>query len=290
MNPIENHIKNLITDDGGNSLAEFCMMKNYPAGFTFGPHKHEHVEINFVKKGRCFMKFNDDVVCFEKNDVMIIFPNHEHYFYVTEKPSTLVQLEFKMDIFPELKLKPDLEDHLIFLHNILTNSQKYMKVIYNPEITELIEKIVMEIQEERENYKTLARLMYSELFIVISRHIKDTLKYTQALPNDYLNKALKIINVKYNEELDLEQLALNCYVSSRYLRNLFKRYLNSTPVEYILSLKITKSKEFMRNPDLNLKEIAYRTGFTNQPYFCKKFRDHTGMTPFEFRKTLFRQS
>ena len=288
MNPIEHYIKDLLTDNDRYPLAEICMLKNYPPGFTFGPHKHEHVEINFVKKGRCFMKFNDDVVCFEKNDVMVIFPNHEHYFYVTDKPATLVQLEFRMDIFPELRLKQGLETHLIFLHNIFTNSQKYMKVIYNPEITELIEKIVVEIQEERENHKILVRLMYSQLFIVISRHIRETLKYTQSLPNDCLNKALKIINTRFNDELDLEQLASKCFVSSRYLRNLFKKYLNTTPVDYILSLRITRSKELMRNPELNLKEIAYQTGFTNQPYFCKKFLASTGMTPYEYRKTLFR--
>jgi AraC-like DNA-binding protein/mannose-6-phosphate isomerase-like protein (cupin superfamily) len=288
MSTIESYIKDLITETGSDILADIFMLKNYPPNFTFGPHRHTRVEINFVKKGKCYMKFDNDVVCFEKNDVMIIYPNVEHYFYVDDKPTTLVQLEFRMETFPDLKVNPELEGHLIFLHNIITNSQKYMKVVYNPEITELIEKIVVEIQEEQENYKVLARLMYSQLFIVISRHIKETLKYTQSLPNDCLNKALKIINTKYNEEIDVEHVASKCFVSSRYLRNLFKKYLNTTPIDYMLSLKINKSKELMRNPVFNLKEIAYQTGFSNQPYFCKRFRDYTGMTPYEYRKTLLR--
>lgn len=288
MNQLENTIKDIITDDGRNNLAEICMLKNYPPGFSFGPHQHEHIEINFVKKGKCFMKFNDDVVCFEKNDVMIIYPNNEHYFYVSEKPTSLVQLEFKLDIFPELKLKPAMEDHLIFLHNIFTNSQKYMKIIYNPEITDLIEKIVVEIQEERDNYIILSRLMYAQLFINISRHLKETLKYTQVLPNDCLNKALKIINSKFNDELNLEEIANKCFISSRYLRNLFKKYLNTSPIDYIISLKINKAKELMRNSMLNLKEIGYQTGFSNQPYFCKKFKEITGMVPYEYRKKLLR--
>jgi len=288
-NPVESYIKKLITDTGTSVLASIFMIKHYPPDFTFGPHRHEQVEINFVKKGKCYMKFDREVVCFEKNDVMIIYPGVEHYFYVDSKPASLVQLEFGMDIFPELKIKPDMEEHLVFLHNIYTHSQQYMKIVHHPEITELIEKIVYEIQTEQENYKILARLMYSQLFILISRYLKNTLHYTTALPNECLNKALKILHARFNEEIDMEQLAAMCEVSGRYLRSLFQKYLHTTPVDYLLSVRISKAKELMRNPAMNLKEITYQTGFSSQPYFCKRFKECTGMTPHEYRKTFFRK-
>ncbi len=285
---INQYIQKIISDYGDQPLAEIFEVKHYPKGFVFGPHSHPNIEINFVQKGTCAMRFENDVVTYQKHDCMIVYPDVEHYFFVDKNPASLVQLEFRMDIFPELKVNPQLEDHLVFLHRILTNSQRHIKIINHNRLTQLIEYIVTELNEKRQNYKMMTRLHYGELFILISRHIKETLKRAESQKNPYVNLALKKINSNYSESIDIEKLASDIGISGRYLRKLFNLHLKISPLDYIMHLRINKAKEMMHNASLNIKEIAYSTGFNNQQYFTKQFKQLTGMTPNHYRQTLFR--
>lgn len=285
---INQYIHKIISDFGDQPLAEIFEVKHYPKEFVFGPHSHSRIEINFVQKGSCAMRFENDIVTYQKHDCMIIYPNVEHYFFVDKGPASLVQVEFKMDIFPELKVNPKLEDHLVFLHRILTNSQKHIKIINHKKLTQLLECIVIELNEKRHNYKMMTRLHYGELFILISRHIKETLKRAESQNNPYVNLALKQINSNFTDLIDIEKLASDIGISARYLRKLFKNHLQISPIDYIMQLRINKAKEMMHNTSLNLKEIAFATGFSNQQYFSKQFKQLTGMTPISYRQTLFR--
>ena len=90
--------------------------------------------------------------------------------------------------------------------------------------------------------------------------------------------------------LSLEQTANECDISSRHLRQLFQKHFSVSPSEYICSLKIQKAKELMYDLSLSLTSIAHRSGFTTQQYFCKVFKDNTGISPKKYRTNLFRIS
>jgi AraC family transcriptional activator of pobA len=44
------------------------------------------------------------------------------------------------------------------------------------------------------------------------------------------------------------------------------------------------AKAQLRSTDLTVKEIAFSLGFNNLSFFNKYFRQHTGMTPQEYRR------
>jgi YesN/AraC family two-component response regulator len=289
MSEIEKFIKNIITEQNNLPLAEIFELRKYPKGFTFGPHSHANLEINFVKKGTCKMKFDDEMVKFQPNDCMIIFPDINHYFFVDSQPAELVQLEFRMDIFPDLKPDHQMEEHLVFLQNVLTHSQRFLKISNHKSLMTLIEQIVGELNQKRENYALLIRIYYSELFLIISRYLTETLKYTKEPQNEILNKAIRVIHSGFTEDITIENIAVRCGISARYLRKLFDKEIGFSPVEYITLLRINKSKELLHNLSFSLKEIAFSVGFDNQHYFSKRFKHSTGFSPLEYRKTLFRK-
>ena len=55
--------------------------------------------------------------------------------------------------------------------------------------------------------------------------------------------------------------------------------------EIISSILIMDAKAQLRETVLSVKEIAYSLGFTNLSFFNKYFRQHTGLTPREYRRT-----
>ena len=51
-----------------------------------------------------------------------------------------------------------------------------------------------------------------------------------------------------------------------------------------LITKPEKSADLLAQTGLSVGEIASRTGFNQQSYFGKRFKEKTGMTPLEYRK------
>jgi AraC-like DNA-binding protein len=76
---------------------------------------------------------------------------------------------------------------------------------------------------------------------------------------------------------------MNC----SYLCNHFKKETGKTITEYINELKVRESKRLLKNSKLSLIEISTRLGFSSQSYFHIVFKKHTGITPQEFRKTIY---
>lgn len=284
MEDTREQIINLLKDGIDDELAAIFEIRNYPPNFSFGPHTHKNLEINFVIKGNCAMQFPGQKVYFKKSDCMIIYPNVEHYFTVADRPTSLVQLEFKMDIFPELVPCPGMEKSLIFLYNILTNSQQYLKIINNQQINQLIDQTVRELNLKRNNYQTMIRLLYAQLFILISRHIKETLKMTYPSGSPVIKEAIDFMNNHFTDNITISRVAEHCKVSERYVRAVFKKATTLSPIEYLNQLKINKARELLFDKNLSVKDIAYMGGFSNPQYFTRRFKASCGLSPSGFRK------
>ena len=65
---------------------------------------------------------------------------------------------------------------------------------------------------------------------------------------------------------------------------LFKHKMGMCPQEYVNLLRLQKAMSLLKETDLRISEIAYRTGYRDPNYFSRIFRLKTGMVPSVFRK------
>ena len=64
----------------------------------------------------------------------------------------------------------------------------------------------------------------------------------------------------------------------------FRQLTGLSPVQYINRLKIEKACQMLRSDDISPSAISDFLNFYSLPYFYKVFRDHTGMTPNQYRE------
>ncbi|MEN8116238.1 MAG: AraC family transcriptional regulator [Bacteroidota bacterium] len=283
------YIKNLFEWGNYQNLAEIFEIKHYQKYFTFGPHSHENVEINYVRSGKCYLEIGDKVIPFSKGDCMILYPDVNHYFFTTTENAVLVQLEFKMGIFPQMKPNLELKHDLLFLYQLLTHSQKLIKIRNNIVMNRLINKAVRELNDKKPNFEILTRLYLAELFVLISRELDNQLDFADKQNDQQTEAILQYIHTNYNHKINLEDFSKNMGVSSRYLRMNFKKKIGICPVAYLLEYRINKALELIKDQSLSIKEIAFDTGFTSQQYFSKKFKEYIGITPVDYRNNIFRK-
>lgn len=95
------------------------------------------------------------------------------------------------------------------------------------------------------------------------------------------------VSVKLRDPgLSIEQIAhaLNC--SKRHLHNAFAAE-DETVASYILKLRLTACLRELQQAGLEVRtitDIALSWGFNNLSHFSRVFRDHTGLSPRDFRR------
>lgn len=92
-----------------------------------------------------------------------------------------------------------------------------------------------------------------------------------------------ILYLEENEELELSvsDIAKMCNVSEIYFRKLFREYSGMTPVQFKINKKIEKAKQYLMFEGKTVRETAEALGFSETAYFCRVFKEKTGMTPGE---------
>lgn len=108
-------------------------------------------------------------------------------------------------------------------------------------------------------------------------------------PKVYLYKRVKdakiLIDRRYYEALDLDQIANEVYLSKYHLVRLFKEAYGTTPHQYIISKRMEKAKELL-TMDLSITQVCQRVGFESVQSFSNRFKRLTTITPTEFRRKI----
>jgi AraC-like DNA-binding protein len=80
-------------------------------------------------------------------------------------------------------------------------------------------------------------------------------------------------------------LADRFHVSVAYMSNLSKKALNQDFSDYLWNLRMTKAKELLKSTNLSIDEISIAVGYLNPSSFRRRFKQETGQTPSQFRKS-----
>lgn len=69
-----------------------------------------------------------------------------------------------------------------------------------------------------------------------------------------------------------------------------KELFGVTPNNYLINERMRIAARLLDSGDLNVSEVCYRVGMSNQSYFIKRFKESHGMTPSEYRKSTKKEA
>ena len=105
-----------------------------------------------------------------------------------------------------------------------------------------------------------------------------------------IEPAIEYIHRNYtSENISVEHLAKLCGISTTYLRNIFLKCKNVTPIKYINDLKLSRAKEHIISDYYSIPKISELSGFGDESYFCRYFKKMTGMTATKYRQSILEQ-
>ena len=110
----------------------------------------------------------------------------------------------------------------------------------------------------------------------------------QHFQDEILERILAYINKMICSPINIEELCSKFAISRSSLQTLFKNNLNTSPKKYINDLKLSKSKELIKENKYTISEIAFMLGFNSIHYFSRAFTQHYEISPSEYAQTVFK--
>jgi AraC-like DNA-binding protein len=98
-----------------------------------------------------------------------------------------------------------------------------------------------------------------------------------------LRKAERFIWENYTHKMRLQEIAAVAGLSAPYFSSVFKEERGENLSTYLNRLRVEKAALLLRESDLPIQQIAGASGFEDQSWFSKIFKQHIGISPGKFR-------
>ena len=97
---------------------------------------------------------------------------------------------------------------------------------------------------------------------------------------------LQLINDHYRESRDVAFYADRLNISTKYLSQIVNKKTGRTPKTIIDHYVIMQLKMILRTSHESVKQLSWKFHFNDDSFFCRYFKQHTGLTPQQYRKDM----
>lgn len=245
-------------------------------------HQHNYWELIIITEGNIIHTINDKIINMTKGDAVLLRPNDCHKLNLhdpSDKPqhlSFLIKESYINDVFKLYSL--DLSG------KILSFPMPIMIRYPEDEIFEIVNYML--------NFKSTKLSVDEKVYfikIIVNKTINKIINYISVLPNNnsqWLSDFLFMLSNPYTDTSNVNKLAEKTPYSYANLTRIFKKTTGRTIVDYCNHIKIKHAKDLLRVTDLSVFEISIRLNFNNISYFNRLFKNHTGMSPTEYRNSV----
>jgi AraC-like DNA-binding protein len=102
-------------------------------------------------------------------------------------------------------------------------------------------------------------------------------------PTRHLLRAKDLIDARYRNALDVPALARAAHLSPAHFSREFRREFGETPHQYLLTRRLERAAELLRNTDRSVMEICLAVGLRSVGSFTTSFTRIFELSPTVYR-------
>lgn len=260
----------LFTDS--SSSTDFHLWHNTTTTF----HDHTYYEINLIMKGSCYHIVENKKQLVSKGTVFIVPPGKAHRlvsipnqtFSLANISIKAPSMEFLMLPFPQ-NFSDAIKDNIVALNLDKTDFIFLSDFIYH----KLIPNIDLECFLAKMWTSTTLSLFYLD-------HTKNAISQFPAWFNEILDEMQSMENISKR----LYEIPIINNYSPATLSKYFHQFLNTSPNDYFITLKMNYASQLLTKTDYTIFSISEMIGYTSLSHFNRIFRKTFNMTPSEYKQ------
>lgn len=177
----------------------------------------------------------------------------------------------------------DIETNWFKKYDINSSIIEGVREIKNPVLKNIFHNLLKEVK-----YFDNASCLQIEGMVLqaVNEMIRTNRLQTSGKPA-WVFKTKDLLYDRYNENISLQEIALEINLHPVYLCQQFPIYFQCSFGDYIRKIKIEKAVELILNKQKSsLTQVAYACGFSDQSHFIRLFKKNIGVTPLAFCRMI----
>ena len=103
-----------------------------------------------------------------------------------------------------------------------------------------------------------------------------------------MNEVYEYVSANFTKEVKLDDVAQIANMTPHAFCRYFKQRTQKTLSQFVMELRINFACKNLRETDLSVEEICYKSGYNNFSNFIRQFKKIKNQTPKEFRTDVKR--
>lgn len=254
------------------------------------PHRHNYYEIFILQESSGVHYIDFEAYPFSGAVIFLTAPEQVHQL-MRDKGGYGYSIQFEEDFFN----KDSDADTGLFSHFLFDHFQAHPVISINEtELNKLKTLLSLSLEEYKTDRMGCSSLISAYVRIIlmeILRIRKEQFQehHLQVGPQQQqLLRFKQLLNAQFSSKHEVQDYAEQLRITPRQLNALCKQFLDKQASQVIKDRILLETKRLITINTLNIKEIGYELGFEDSAYFSRFFKQGTGMTAQEFKKSIIK--
>lgn len=249
-------------------------------------HYHDAHELIYITAGRISVSIGDEKREAGAGSLLVLSRLEEHSVQVL----TREYRRYTLLISPETSGGDE-----YLLGSVLINRKGgFDRVIdlgkETDKIERILQKTVLEYSLRLPMYEKMLDSMLTELLVRLYRLHPEYFLSDENVNTETVRQLQTRFEQSYAEQFSLSALAGEYHISPSHLSHIFKSITGYSPIDYLISCRLSAAKNLLAESKKSIKEIVDACGFSDESNFSRTFKKKTGLTPSEFRRQNSRKA
>lgn len=281
-----------------NGNQDFDLFTIYLENHNSGLHRYVNdvPTILYVVSGDLIIRSDEKNMALKSGNVLLLTKNCKYQVLNQSRDTVLAKLKFQPGFeyrafFKDFAFKGSKEEKII--KQITTSLQnEHVLWLKNNQITRA-SQVMQHIINGYLNDELFARaLIGAELTVMIILSIRtqrlvtptslDKTKFEGSVLDNYIDN--------HFTKITLTQTAKYFGFNPNYFSNMVKQKTGKSFVDHVDERRMQEARTLLAQPNISLKEIIGRVGYSSKSFFYKKFNQYYGETPAAMRERLFKEA
>lgn len=256
-------------------INESCTVAPSNMNEIFQLHNHDDYEIflffqgdaKYIVENKSYLLEPFDIIIVKKNDLHRVYHNRPVAFHRT--------VLFISPMFFQTNNCCDYETQLLHIlstgnkipGNVVRSSGLYDAFLRYKKYSEDYQII---------EYSPILNAIIVEILYLISKITKASTPDSNQ--NSPINPVIAYLNKNFTEEITLDMLEKNFFISKHYICREFKKATGLTVLEYVRKKRLAKAQE-LRTEGMSLLDAAVTSGFNSYSSFYRAYHKEFNCTP-----------
>jgi len=217
-----------------------------------------------------------------QHDISVFFPNHIITANQTSEDYLASMIVVSQRLTEEIKKTSIYQQHQFYLKNpVLHLDQESFETV------EHVFSLIKTISESNIPGRESCCMSLLNILTKMTDSYLPEKENNRTKPGKrYFNAFYEALNKYYDQSHDVSFYADLAHLSPKYFGSIITHETGINASKWIAEVIVVRAKMLLRYNNLNMTDISEQLGFPDLPSFSRYFKNNTGQSPMEYRKSL----